>query len=126
MRPFQFLATACLATGVVGEILNGELNEFLAQFARPETMKPLTRCQVRKLQSLFMEEVTNDPRFTAFQTRNESLPVTIEYSPSEEDSSGSVDEIKDFDVIVSDIDAQIEAMLDDFYGPADEEACSLK
>lgn len=105
------------------KINNPELNAFLTQFETPETATPLTRCQVKRLQSLLKEEVASEPALSEFLSKNESLPVEIEFVASETMASAEDEEPEDFDVFIGDLDRRIEAMLDAFYGPASDDSC---
>lgn len=119
MKPQYILSLAAYVENTLADISNAELRSFISQYETPETVTPLTRCQVKRLQSLLRDEVETEPSYRRFVDSNVSLPVKVEFVPSEElVSTGD-----DFDVFVGDLDRKIEAMLTDFYGPASEESC---
>ena len=119
MKPQYILFLAAYVENTLADISNYELRSFISQYETPETVTPLTRCQVKRLQSLLRDEVETEPSYRRFVDSNVSLPVKVEFVPSEElVSTGD-----DFDVFVGDLDRKIEAMLTDFYGPASEESC---
>jgi len=117
MKPQYILAIAAVSSTGFAEIHNAELNAFISRYEHPETVRPLTRCQVSKLQSLLREEIDGEPSFRDFVSRNESAPVKVELDPRAATAPESDAEPRDFDVFISDLDRRIEAMLDEFYGP---------
>jgi hypothetical protein len=123
MMPSHILNIVLFSVGVMSKFRNPELNEFLAPFASPETLIPLTRCQVEHLKSLLRSEVDSYPRFESFVAKNESLPVIIEFSSGDADSLVSDGEPEDVNEYIQNIDAHIQAMLDAFFGPAGDDSC---
>ena len=123
MKPQNIFGLVALTNSTMARIVNPELQGILGQYEAPDTVKPLTRCQVKRLQSLLKEEVESDPEFRSFVASNKSLPVEIELVPSEAIESKEDEEPRDFDVFIGDLDRRIEAMLDDFYGPASDDSC---
>jgi hypothetical protein len=127
MKPQYILAIAAVSTTGFAEH-NAELDAFISRYEHPETVRPLTRCQVSKLQSLLREEIDGELSFRDFLSRNESALDPRAATAPESDAEPrdfpraatapeSDAEPRDFDVFISDLDRRIEAMLNEFYGP---------